>query len=167
MYNRVLESLKDSIIIGLVISTACYAVVLMFANQIVGLFNSERDFIVFGGRSLRLVLLCLPLQVFYTIGVAFFQFIGKWKIATRFVLLRQVVFKMPIAFLLTSKIGVKGLWHSFWISDLLSFVILALFLFYEVSRYQKRSISSTTWKLLSIRIRRPRWLFARDVIWYS
>lgn len=143
-YNRVLEALKDSMIIGMVISTICYVVVLVFANQIVGLFNSESGFIIFGGRSLRLVLLCLPLQVFYTIGVAFFQFIGKGKIATRFVFLRQVVFQIPIAFLLTSKIGVNGLWHSFWISDLLSFVILALFLIYEVNCYRKRSVNSVS-----------------------
>lgn len=140
-YGRVVETLKDSVIIGIVISIITHVAVMLGSKQIIGLFNNETQFIEYGSASLRIVELCLPMQVFVAIGVAFFQYIEKGKIATLFVFLRQIVFQIPISFVLTAKKGVEGLWHSFWLSDLLTFVVLLLFLFKEVKRLTVHSQS--------------------------
>ena len=141
-YDRVITGLKDSLLIGVAIALVCYVVIMVGAESVISLFNSDPDFIPVGARSLKLVELCFPLQVFFNIGTAFFQYIDKGKIAAGFVFLRQVIIQIPVAFLLSSRIGVDGLWSSFWIADLGSFLVLLVFLLRIVQQYRKERVVS-------------------------
>lgn len=43
------------------------------------------------------------------------------------IILRQVVFQIPLAIGLPYVLGINGLWHSFWISDVM-IAIVSIFL---------------------------------------
>lgn len=77
--------------------------------------------------GIRLVLLALPLQGIISISTSYFQNIKKTKVSMILIILRQVVFQIPLAIGLPYVLGINGLWHSFWISDVM-IAIVSIFL---------------------------------------
>lgn len=139
-YDRVITGLKDTLLIGLGIGLVVYAGIMLGSQAIISQFNSDPLFAPVGARVLRLVELCFPLQVFFNIGIAFFQYIDRGRVATKFVFLRQIAIQIPVAFFLSRAIGIDGLWFSFWIADLVSFLVLLVFLLWTVRAYRRKRV---------------------------
>lgn len=126
-YDRVKKSLKYAIIVGTVVSTLIFAVVQLFSVQIIQLFNSEDSQLwEFGSNAIRSVMLVIFLQGVVSMGTYYYQYIGEKKKSTILVVIRQIILQVPLSIILPMYLGSDGLWTSFWISDLIVFVIIAV-----------------------------------------
>lgn len=128
-YNRVRKTLNFTFVLASVVSIILAVVIQINANKIIGYYNYNdlafNDFAVIGTR---LVLLALPLQGLISISVSYFQNIKKTKWSVILVILRQVIFQVPLALVLPCFFNIVGLWHSFWISDVMITVVSLFFL---------------------------------------
>ena len=106
--------------------------------QIATLFNSsDPKFIKFSSTALRLVMISLPVQGIINIGTNYFQYISFSRISTFLVILRQIIFQIPLALFLPILFGITGLWSSYFISDFLILVIYNVWLKFMMTKLRK------------------------------
>ena len=74
----------------------------------------------------------LPLLGVCVLGPIYFQSIGKIKQSMFLTLLRQVILFIPIISVISKFMGMKGVWMSQPISDVLAAMIITVFLIREI-----------------------------------
>ena len=136
--NGVQPVISLSLIISTIFSLCLFLVIQIFAVQIATLFNSsDPKFIKFSSTALRLVMISLPVQGIINIGTNYFQYISFSRISTFLVILRQIIFQIPLALFLPILFGITGLWSSYFISDFLILVIIMFWLKFMMTKLRK------------------------------
>lgn len=131
-YSRVKEALKIAMISASGIALLAFALVQIFPEPIVQIFNSsDSGLLDFGKDGLRIGLLALPVVGFQVVVGNFFQSMGQAKIAVLLTLLRQVIILIPLLFILPNYLGLRGIWISMPISDCCSAIIVVFFLTHQ------------------------------------
>lgn len=133
-YDRVRKVVYMTIACGVVISTLGFALGELIPDVIArGFVDSskglnEQLLVDAAAQGMRLILIMFPLVGFQIVVGGFFQYIGKAKWAIFMSLTRQLLFLIPLLWLLPAKFGAYGVWISMPIADAAS-IILALILF--------------------------------------
>ena len=130
---RVKETLKYSIIGGTIIALLGFLAVELFPKTIILMFNNEPEVVELGTRAIRIWFICLPLLGAQIMSANYFQCIGKIKVASVLNLLRQVIVLIPMILILSSLIGLDGIFIAVPIADLTAFLI-TIFLFIKSIR---------------------------------
>jgi Na+-driven multidrug efflux pump len=87
-----------------------------------------------GVKALRTVSLCLPIAA---AGITFsitFQAIGKGYASLVSSFIRQIVFLLPAAWLLSKGFGLQAVWYAFLIAEIGAIVIIAPWLMRELTK---------------------------------
>lgn len=135
LYNRVKEALKLAIIAGTVISTAGALSVHIFPYVLVSLFNKfDMNLTKITVNGIKIFMLMYPIVGFQVVSSNYFQAIGKAKVSMFLALLRQVIVLIPLIILLPKIFGLNGVWIAAPVSDIVSSVLTAAFLFIEVKK---------------------------------
>jgi len=125
-------TLKICVCIGFVASAIC----LLFPEQLMQIFTTDRELINIGKNAIRYVLVLSPLIAFTITNSNFFMSIDKPAIAIITSLSRQVLFLTPLSFLfpiVMLKLGLDGL-NGVWLANTGSDIagaMLAAFLLYR------------------------------------
>lgn len=132
---RSYETLKMSIIIGMVFSTTVFILLELLAPVVVLMFLQEGSSTVqVATKGLRLFIGMLPLLSINLMGTAFFQSIDKGHVSLFLGMQRQFIYLIPLLFILPNKLGLTGVWIATPIADGLAVLITALVL---IQRYRK------------------------------
>ena len=99
--------------------------------------GDEQLLVEVASQGLRLVLTVFPLVGFQVVVGGFFQYIGKAPLAIFMSLTRQLLFLLPLLWLLPRSLGAYGVWISMPIADSAS-ILLAFILFIWQIRKIKR-----------------------------
>jgi putative MATE family efflux protein len=135
LYSRVKEALKLAIIAGTVIATAGAVSVHIFPYPLVSLFNKfDMNLTKITVNGIKIFMLMYPIVGFQIVSSNYFQAIGKAKISMFLALLRQVIVLIPLIMLLPKIFGLNGVWIAAPVSDTVSSVLTAVFLFIEVKK---------------------------------
>lgn len=127
--KRVIETLKYAIIGGTIIAMIGFLAVEFFPETIIRMFNNEASVVTLGTKAIRIWFICLPVLGMQIMAANYFQCIGKIKIASILNLLRQVIILIPIILILSSLIGLDGIFIAVPIADFSAFIItLILFI---------------------------------------
>lgn len=121
--GRVIETLKYAIIGGTIISLAGFLAVQLLPDIIIRMFNNEAEVIALGTKAIRIWFACLPVLGIQIMAANYFQCIGKIKVASILNLLRQIIILIPAMLLLSSLIGLDGIFIAVPIADFSAFVI--------------------------------------------
>lgn len=122
-YDRVKETLKYAVAGGTIIAVIGFLAVEIFPETIIKMFNREMDVVALGTRAIRIWFICLPLLGAQIMMANYFQCIGKIKVASVLNLLRQVIILIPMILLLSTVIGLDGIFMAVPIADFSAFVI--------------------------------------------
>ena len=128
-YHRVLKSINLSLLTAFTIGTSSLLVMTIFSKELFELFTTDPQILVPGSKYLVIVILVIPMIGIQMIGASFFQGIGKAKPALLLTLARQVIFLVPLMFILPKFYGIEGIWYSYPISDLLATISTLVFLY--------------------------------------
>lgn len=130
--HRVKETLKLGLIAATLFSVGSWAVIQLFPEQIIMLFNDDNLLLrQYGVQGLRLFSLALPIIGFQVIVGSYFQSIGKAPVATFLSLLRQVFILIPLLFLLPNYFGLKGIWIAGPIADSVAAIVCFVLIYRE------------------------------------
>lgn len=132
-YDRVLGTLKISIIISTVLTTAGFIFGQFFTELSVRLFTTDAELIKISSNALRIAVMAFPLVGFQVVTSNFFQSIGKAKISIFLSLTRQFIFLIPAVLILPPLFGLNGAWWAMPVADTLSAIvaIVTLLLFHK------------------------------------
>ncbi len=132
--KRLMQTLKIGTIIAMGIMCLGTFAFMVFPRAILGLFNPTEEILLIGTYALRAISACFP---FAAVGIIFstlFQAVGNGKYSMIISLVRQLVFILPIAYLL-SFFGVQYVWFSFPLAEI--FAIFAS-VYYLKNIYNKQ-----------------------------
>jgi putative MATE family efflux protein len=132
-YHRVKETISISIKYAALLAMIIFVIILIFAQQIVGIFTTDVDIINETPAALRWVFAASPIIAIQLIGAAYFQAAGKAIPALLLTLTKQGFFLIPLVLILPTYFGIFGVWIAFPISDVLSTIITGYFLRREMT----------------------------------
>jgi len=96
---------------------------LLASGQLIGLFTSNPDTIAAGAKALRIICIGFVVSAVSTTSSGALEGLGKGVPSLVISLCRYVVFIMPLAAVLCGRLGPDGVWHAFWITEVLTALV--------------------------------------------
>jgi Na+-driven multidrug efflux pump len=132
-FARVRSAARWAILAASAVSLAAFAVVQSLPRGITGLFSGDDAALLdLSSFGLRIVYLLLPMIGFQICASGYFTSVGKPLKAVFLTLSRQLLFLVPLAFLLPRFLGLNGLFLAVPISDGLAILVTAGFFLSEM-----------------------------------
>ena len=116
IFRSALILLAGVMVIGTIL---CLAV----PQTLIGLFTSNPETILYGKEALRLISIgFIASSVSVTVSGAL-EGLGKGKESLVISVLRYIIVILPLAFILSKIFGAAGVWHAFWVTEVIVAVI--------------------------------------------
>ncbi len=131
---RVNEVLKLTIVYATVVMSIAFLIGELIPRQIAMMFTSDENLIRISTNGMRIVVAVFPIVGIQMVVANFFQSIGKASKSVFLSATRQLIFLMPLLFVLPRFFGTNGVWLSMPISDALATVIAIILLYNEFRR---------------------------------
>lgn len=144
-WKRVTETLRKGIWIGVTITTIGWIVTQMFPDTISSMFTTDKAMIAIARDGFRIFFLAYPVIGAQIVIQNYFQSIGHPKLSIFLSLTRQLIFLVPMLWLLPRFLGINGVWGAMAVSDLLAF-LLAVITLLIINRRFRREISNAATK---------------------
>lgn len=141
-WERVKQTLRKGIFIGVCITTAGWVVTELFPDTISGFFTVDRQLVDIARNGFRVYFICFPVVGCQIIITNFFQSIGKPKLSIFLSLTRQLLFLIPFLLILPAFFGIDGVWASMAASDFLAFVVAVITLIIMMRRQNRKFMSA-------------------------
>ncbi len=126
-YSRVKEVFWKTAKLAMVMTTLCFVFGMFFPKAAVGIFTHDQELMDLSARALRIMTIIFPIVGFQMIATNFFQSLGMVKKSVILSLSRQILFLLPLLYVLPTWLGADGVWVSFPISDGLA-TLLTIFM---------------------------------------
>jgi putative MATE family efflux protein len=127
-YSRVKEVFWMTAKLGTVVTCICFIIGMFFPRAAVGIFTHDEALMEMASHGLKILVIGFPIVGFQMIGTNFFQCLGMVKKSVILSLSRQIIFLLPLLYVLPLWHGASGVWMSFPISDALSALLTAILL---------------------------------------
>lgn len=132
-YDRVKLTLKYAIAAATSIILIGYTIVMFYPAALISMFNkNDLELIDFGSKAIKIFLVFMPIIGFQIVSSNYFQAVGKPKKSMLLSISRQVLFLIPALLILPRFFGLNGVIYAGPTSDLLSSIMTAIVLFYEM-----------------------------------
>ena len=126
-YSRVKEVFWKTAKLAMVMTTLCFIFGMFFPETAVGIFTHDKELVELSAKALRINVLVFPTVGFQMIATNFFQSLGMVRKSVILSLSRQILFLLPLLYVLPLWFGANGVWMSFPISDALA-TLLTVFM---------------------------------------
>ncbi len=121
-FKRLKEIMKKTTKYAFLTSVFIWAILFIFAEQLIGLFVTEQAIIYESVKAFRIMIAVFPVVSIYYVSIYYFQAMGKAKTSLLISALRQIILMVPISIILVKglNLGAMGVWLTFPISDFLA-----------------------------------------------
>ena len=136
-YSRVKEIFKLTSRWAILTTSICFLISELIPGVAVGLFTNDSYLLGLAEKGLRTINLMMPFVGFSMVTTTFFQCLGMVNKSIFLSLSRQLIFLLPLLYLLPLKFQEKGIWMSFPIADGITIVISALFIAALFKKFSK------------------------------
>ena len=126
-YSRVKEVFWKTAKIAMVITSICFIIGMFIPRAAVGIFTHDEELMTLSAKALRILVIAFPIVGFQMIATNFFQSLGMVRKSVILSLSRQILFLLPLLYLLPLGMGDNGVWASYPISDTLA-TLLTIFM---------------------------------------
>jgi putative MATE family efflux protein len=121
--KRVKEIFQSALFLIAVVMVIGTILCMAVPQSLIGLFTGNPETIALGKEALRLISIgFIVSSVSVTVSGAL-EGLGKGKESLIISLLRYIVVILPLAFVLSRFWGATGVWHAFWITEIISALI--------------------------------------------
>lgn len=138
-FDRVRKSLEFGTILTTSIGFLGFTIVQLFAEQLIMLFvPNDPELIATGSRAIRVFTFFIYLVGNEIIATTYYQSIGNSKIAGIITLNRQILFLLPLVYILPIMYGIEGVWYAGAISDFASSILSITFIYMAIINLKKK-----------------------------
>lgn len=142
--GRVRSIVKTSTVLVAAIMVMGTVVCLFMAEQLMGIYTDDAQIIALGAPALRIISAGFIISSVSVVLSGALEGLSKGNASLVISLIRYIVFILPAAFLLSRVLGAVGVWHAFWITEIVAAVI-SYFVYVRATRNGRddREISGT------------------------
>lgn len=133
--NRIIKTLKSSIIGAVSIMLAGFAIFQIFPEQLLSLFDASENMMSIGVPALRTISISFIFAGYCIVVGSAFQALGNGVYSLVVSVARQLICILPIAYIFAKLFGLHTVWYAFPLSEIMS-VTLSTFLLRRI--YVKR-----------------------------
>lgn len=137
-YSRLFRTFWIAAATGTIVSTAGSLFGIFNPRPIASMFMQDENQITCAVNCLKIAMLSFSVVGFQIVTTNFFQALGMAGKAVFLSLTRQILFMIPLLFILPPMMGLDGVWSAFPISDMLATIVACVFLWVQI-----RHIKST------------------------
>ena len=143
-YDRVRKALRLTIGCGVTISTLGFLSCQLFPEAIAQAFvdgakgADEALMVAAAAQGMRLIVMMFPIVGFQVVAGGFFQYIGRAKLAIFVSMTRQMLFLLPLLWIIPRYLGATGVWISMPIADIASTTLAAVLLYRELKKLRRK-----------------------------
>ena len=121
--KRVKDIFRSALILIAGVTVIGTILCLAVPQTLIGLFTSNPETILYGKEALRLISIgFIASSVSVTVSGAL-EGLGKGKESLVISVLRYIIVILPLAFILSKIFGAAGVWHAFWVTEVIVAVI--------------------------------------------
>ena len=140
-YSSVIKTCKYGALVATVITTIGFLCTRYFPHLIAMAFTKDADLLSMSVIGLRITFVTYMIVGFQMVSSNFFQSIGKAKISIFLSLSRQVLFLIPALYFLPPFFQLKGVWYASPTSDIISFILTFIVVFYQYKKLKEASFT--------------------------
>lgn len=144
IFSRVEETVKKAIFYGTIFVLFVFLLMRFFPSQIMTLFTQNPALRELGIKCMNTWFLALPLIAIQILGSCYFQSIGKVLPSLFLTSTRQLIFLIPAIYFLPIFWKFDGLLYAAPLSDFLSTILTAIFLFKDIKKEKTRRLKLET-----------------------
>ena len=122
-HGRVRKLYNLTLAMSAVIMALGTAGCLLFSRSLMGLFSSNPQTLDAGQTALRIISLGFVVSAVSTTSSGALEGLGKGVESLVISLFRYILFIMPLAWFLCRAMGPDGVWHAFWITEVLAALV--------------------------------------------
>lgn len=143
-HSRVKEIVRTSTVLVAAIMVAGTIVCQLMAGELMGIYTGDAQIIALGAPALRIISEGFIISSVSVVLSGALEGLSKGNASLVISLIRYIVFILPAAFLLSRVFGAVGVWHAFWITEIVAAVI-SYFVYVRATRNGRddREISRT------------------------
>lgn len=142
-WQRVRETLRKGIWIGVSITSLGFIVTELFPDTVSSLFTTDELMIRIARAGFRIFFICYPVIGAQIVIQNYFQSTGHPKLSIFLSLTRQLIFLVPLLAVLPRHFGIDGVWASTAVSDMLAFILALVTMIIMNRRFARRFASCT------------------------
>lgn len=132
-HGRVKSIVRTSTVLVAAIMVMGTVVCLLMSEQLMGIYTSDAKLVALGAPALRIISAGFIVSSVSVVLSGALEGLSKGNASLVISLIRYIVFILPAAFILSRLMGAAGVWHAFWITE-----IVAAFISYFVYRKATR-----------------------------
>lgn len=137
--DRLFKTLRLAATVAVIITTIGSVVGALTPRSIASMFMQDEAQILCAINCLRITTLTFWMVGFQIVATNFFQSLGMAGKAVFLSLTRQIIFMIPLLFILPPHFGLDGVWSAFPICDCISAVIAGAMLWWQVRHIRRAS----------------------------
>lgn len=141
-WPRVKSTLYKGIFIGTAVVCAGWCVTEFFPDTISSLFTDDKTMIDIARAGFRIFFICYPLIGSQIVIQNYFQSIGMPKLSIFLSLTRQLLFLLPLLWILPPHFGVDGVWAAMAGSDFVAAVLTLATMFIMNRRIARKFLAA-------------------------
>lgn len=140
LYGRLESVVKLTAACAICVTTTGFIVAELFPEQLVRMFTSDAELIKEAVHGLRISFMFYPIVGFQMVTSNFFRSIGYAGTAIFLSLTRQLIFLLPLLYILPEFFGLGGIWASMPLADLIACIVSASMMIYHLKKFRKQNI---------------------------
>ena len=133
-FDRLMRVVKLTMLSATAVMTVGWCLAIFMPRLCVRLFTTDATLISISANALRIMCCMFPIVGYQMVVTNFFQCIGKVKVSIFLSLSRQLIFLLPMLWLLPHLFQLNGVWFSMPASDLLASLVTA----WIMARYMRK-----------------------------
>jgi len=141
-FGHALKTMNLAFLASIVLSTIGFLVVYFIPEPIMRIFSDDPELVSIGAYAAKRIFLVLPLVGPMMVGTMVFQAIGKPVQAFIAAAARPVIFLIPAALVLAHFFNLDGIWLSYPVSDLLTFLLVVMIVLPILTTFRKAAAAA-------------------------
>ena len=126
--KRLLKTVKIANIYAFSIMLAGFVLCQILPVQILKIFDASDNMLAIGVPALRIISFSFLIAPFSIVSSGTFQALGKGTFSLIISLIRQLIVILPLSYLLSRVMGMKGVWIAFPIAEIVAGILTIIYL---------------------------------------
>jgi len=137
-FQRVKEVFTKTLVAGTCVTSFGFILIELFPGLVASAFTSDGQLIAVSSTGMRISFAVFFIVGFQMVTANFFQSIGHAKVSVILSLSRQVIFLIPMIYIISSFGGLYGIWAAMPASDLLASLVTFFLLRYQMKKLSEK-----------------------------
>ena len=125
--NRVKKAFNTFTLLGLILTSIIWVIFMVFPDLILGIFIIDSDIIIIGVPLFRILTSIFFAYIYFANLFNLFIGLGRGKEPGILSILRQIVFFIPLVFVLPMIFGTVGVWIALPLADFFTMLVAAMY----------------------------------------